>query len=214
MKIAARIVGLALLLALAATQPLVAQATMFKGEDFIAPYSLYDPQGMHYAIVFKNGVRFGSNKTGPFELSGQWRGHLLIATDSAGRGDVEIAKILDNGDLQIHAAVFNPADAQDYVLHKVVPGQPPGGVAIAVQPPPPDPGPKLAWPPPKGTITLGMSREALEKLPWRRDGIDQIRDGSRAETYVYTYHCDDPTLLDLTVTVKNDRVVTINGGNG
>ena len=181
---------------------------------------------MHYAFLYKKGIRFGSNKKGPFELTGKWKDNALIYASPTGGNDVEMAKILPNGDLELHASVFDPNDTRVYLLQKVVPGPPPSPAELAAMrqrqattSPVPDNGPHLAWPPPKGTITIGMTREDLEKIPWHRDGIHRILDEtewdeSQSEIDIYTYHCDDPTLVDLVVTVKNGKVVSINGGQG
>ncbi len=171
-----------------------------------------EPGSAQDAFLYTNGIRFISNKEWPCDLKGHWQGKVFFSVDSAGK-DVETATILDDGSLKIHASFFYPADTKDYFLHQVIPGRPIDPVFIDPAPPP-DPGPKLAWPPPKGTITIGMTREDLDKLPWHRDGLQQLHDNPRVEVWLYTYHCDDSTLLNLTVTVKNGRVALINGGNG
>jgi len=74
-------------------------------------------------------------------------------------------------------------------------------------------------------ITIGMPEYELKALPWKADkAVPNGEDGSIMsliqpeskddDATIYTYHSDNPNLVELKVTVKDHRVSAVNGGNG
>jgi hypothetical protein len=192
--------------------------SQFHQEDFIRSWALYDAKGMHYAFCYKTGIRFGSDSGQAVELTGHWQDKVFLSSDPATKSDVETAKILDNGDLELHAALFTSGDATVYVLHPPD-HQPPGAIALTSAHRVTTGGTRphdlhLKYPPPAGTIKVGMKFEDVQKLPWRYDGQRRDLYDHHGNTTMYYYNSDDPTLLNLTVTVRDGTVIAVNGGNG
>jgi hypothetical protein len=148
-----------------------------------------------------------SEGNGSVTLQGEWRDGGFWCPNPNGDGEIEVAKLLDAEDVELQESAFDPHRTDTEVLYKKE-GSEEEMRAMAAKYPPP-----YTFPPPAGVIKPGMTEFQLDSLPWKPDQVmptDPDMPYSRGTIFVF--HSDDSRFDPLRVTIKNHRVVQMQGG--
>jgi hypothetical protein len=161
---------------------------------------------------------------GTYGTQGEWRdgGFWCPAKDDS--GEIEAVKIVAPEEVELRLAAFITGNTKVLRLYKEKGSDDETAElqrTMAAKYPPP-----LTYPPPQGVITEGMTEYQLSTLPWKADQVlpagNAEKDPDNNEDIVtreddatiYCYHSDNPQLAELRVTVKNHKVIAVQGGNG
>jgi hypothetical protein len=155
--------------------------------------------------IYPHEIQY-SEGNGSYSKPGTWHDNAFWIANANGTGEIEVARVTDPLDIEVHVGTLIPGRSEDRVLYKEE-GSAAERAAIAAKYPPPH-----NYPPPKGVITYYMSEYDLISLPWRADYLSVTGDEAYSRGLVYHYHSDDPKIPALDVTVKNRKVVEISGG--
>jgi len=150
---------------------------------------------------------------GTVGTQGQWKdgGFWCEAKDSS--RSIEAAKVISPEEVELHLAAFYPGSKEVLTLYKIHGSESETQDlqrSMAAKYPPP-----ISYPPPSGTIPLGMTEYQLKALPWKADKVmASSGDSKDDDATIYCYHSDNSNLVELRVTVKDHKVISVNGGNG
>jgi len=143
------------------------------------------------------------------KLEGHWRNNGFWYAKPDGSGEVEVCHLNDPLNLNLHLSAFNSGEQGDVVLYKER-GTDDEMKALHDKYPQ-----NVTYPPPAGVIKYGMSQYELENLPWQSNREEVNQDEPEVTRgRIWVYRSDDPHVSELRVTLKNHRVVRIEGGNG
>ena len=146
---------------------------------------------------------------GTYGTQGQWRSDGFWCMAKDGSGEFEAAKLLNAEEIELHLAAFYSGNAEILTLYKQRGGDDEMKALAAKYPQP------VSYPPPQGVISVGMTEYQLTTLPWKPDKLmPSLGDDKADDATIYNYHSDNPSLMELRVTVRNHRVIGIGGGNG
>jgi hypothetical protein len=150
---------------------------------------------------------------GTVGTQGQWKEGEFWCKAKDGSGDIEAAKAISPEEVELHLAAFYPGNEEVLTLYKLEGSEEEKQNlqrSMTAKYPPP-----LSWPPPQGIITEGMTEYELRNLPWHADRIMGSEGDDRSDdATIYCYHSDNHSLAELRVTVKNHKIISVNGGNG
>jgi hypothetical protein len=161
---------------------------------------------------------------GTYGTQGEWRDGGFWCPAKDGSGEIEAVKVVAPEEIEFRPAAFLPGNTDVLRFYKEKGSDEETADiqwTMAAKYPPP-----LTYPPPQGAITEGMTEYQLSTLPWKADkvfgsgnaeksaddGEDIVTKGDDAA--IYCYHSDNPQLVELRVTVKNHKVIAVEGGNG
>jgi hypothetical protein len=162
------------------------------------------------------------------EVKGRWHMHAFYVDSHVDNPpEIMVAEQLKNEDLEVDIGRFVPTHPAKIVCVKTM-------RLVDQRPPYPvnDGKTKVAYPPPKGLIRVGMLKCDLETLPWQADRIESEPEPDRGpppggfftgvpgvprekpheQPQLYTFHSDRPDATNLLVTVDKGRVTEVNGG--
>jgi hypothetical protein len=159
---------------------------------------------------------------GTYGTQGAWRdgGFWCPAKDAS--GEIEAVKVVDPEEIDFRPAAFLAGNTEVLRLYKEKGSDEETATIqqmMAAKYPPP-----ISYPPPQGVITEGMTEYQLRMLPWKADKVissgNSVRyDGEENvskddDATIYCFHSDNAQLVELRVTVKNHKVIAVEGGNG
>lgn len=159
---------------------------------------------------------------GTYGTQGEWRDGGFWCPANGAPGEIEAVKVSGPEEIEFRPAVFLPGNTDVLHLYKEK-GSDEETTEIqrtmAAKYPPP-----LAYPPPQGAIFEGMSEYQLKQLPWKADKVLATGNSQKGDVEeivtkeddgtIYSYHSDNAQLIDLRVTVKHHKVISVEGGNG
>lgn len=172
--------------------------------------------------VYATHMEFSPGQ-GRWGTQGKWRGDGFWCEVKDGSGEIETVKIISDDAIELHLAAFYPGNSEVLTLYKVR-GNDKEMQALATKYPQ-----NITYPPPQGVISVGMTEYQLTTLPWKADQVMPVPDdpskfdpnstGFRHsdkadDATIYSYRSDNPSLIELKVTVKNHKVIAVSGGNG
>jgi hypothetical protein len=178
-------------------------------------------------IIFKRLTVYATHMeyckgNGTYGTQGEWRDGGFWCPAKDGTGQIEAVKVVGPEEIDFRPAAFLTGNTEVLGLYKEK-GSDEETAAIrrimAAKYPPP-----ISYPPPQGVIAEGMTEYQLSTLPWKADqvlasGDAEVIEGEPVVTKeddatIYCYHSDNPQLVELRVTVKNHKVIAVEGGNG
>jgi hypothetical protein len=159
---------------------------------------------------------------GTYGVEGAWRDGGFWCPAQDGSGEIEAVQVVGPEEIEFRPAAFLPGSTDILRLYKEKGSDEETAEiqqTISAKYPPP-----LSYPPPQGAIVEGMTEYQLRMLPWKADQMIASGNSQRwneeeivtkdDDATIYCYHSDDPQLLELRVTVKNHKVISVEGGRG